>query len=213
MRIMNLTELTEKYIANNPSIKDCLKFGIINYSALSRKIMTESQINKRIKLDAILIAARRYRQKLKDYEIRNNKIMKILRNSKLDIQNKIIVAIIEKNIYFDNLIDLEKKIKKDSEVFHIIEGTDTITLVTREEYLEDIKNLFGSKIVKVNTNLAKIVIKSSREIEKTSGVIYYLISLFSENNINIVETMSCWTDTIFVIDEADVGKIMPILRF
>jgi len=32
------TEITEKYLTEHPSIKDCLKQGIINYSKLSRKI-------------------------------------------------------------------------------------------------------------------------------------------------------------------------------
>ena len=41
----------------------------------------------------------------------------------------------------------------------------------------------------------------------------YLYSLFGENGINIIETMSTWTDTLFVIEEKDVGRVMGILRF
>ena len=64
-----------------------------------------------------------------------------------------------------------------------------------------------------NKNLAEITIKSPKEIETTPGTYAYLCSLFGENNINIIETLSCWTDTIFLVKEEDVGKVMGLLRF
>ena len=79
--------------------------------------------------------------------------------------------------------------------------------------MDEIRRLFKNKILKENKQLAVIIIKSPKEIESTSGVISYLYSLFGEHGINITETMSCWTDTIFVIKEEDVGKAMGILRF
>ena len=60
------TELTEQYLAEHPSIKDCLKNGIINYSKLSRKIAKELNIEKETSIEAILIACRRYEMKIKE---------------------------------------------------------------------------------------------------------------------------------------------------
>ncbi len=210
---MNIAEITEKYVMQHPSVKDCLQMGVINYSALSRKIFSEENLRKNVKIDAILIAARRICDKLKKEELRESKILRLLKNSKVDVQNKVLVAVIEKGIYFDNLLSFQKKVKTNSELFHAVEGTDTITIVTREDYLSDVNQIFSDKLVKVRTNLAKIVIKSSKDIEETSGVISYLVSLFSDHNINIFEVMSCWTDTILVIDEKDVGKALLMLRF
>ena len=39
------TELTEKYLAEHPSIKDCLREGVINYSKLSRKIAKDLNLD------------------------------------------------------------------------------------------------------------------------------------------------------------------------
>ena len=55
--------------------------------------------------------------------------------------------------------------------------------------------------------------KSPKQIETTAGVISYLYSLLGENDINVYETLSCWTDTIFLIDEKDLSKVMALLRF
>jgi len=69
------------------------------------------------------------------------------------------------------------------------------------------------KIIIENKNLVEITIKSPEDIETTPGAYAYLCSLFGENNINIVETLSCWTDTIFLIKEEDAGKVINLMKF
>ncbi len=209
----NITKLTENYILDHPSIKDCLKNGLINYSSLSRQIASELNLNLKQNFDAILIACRRLKRKLKKEEAFESKILKILKRSKIEIKNKIVAIVLEKDIFFGNLINLEKEIKKQKEIFRVIEGASAITVVTTEDFIDLINKYFKNKIILENRNLAEITIKSPKEIETTPGTYAYLCSLFGENNINIVETLSCYTDTIFLIKEGDVGKAMNLLRF
>ena len=209
----NITKLTEKYIAEHPSIKDALKKGMINYSKLTRQIAKDLEIDLKKNFDAILIACRRYYRKVKDEAVLEKKIIGILKESKVQVKNKIIAVVLEKNIYMDDLLNMEKDAKKKQEDFRMIEGANAITIITTEEFLDRIQKSFKNKILRENKQLAEITIKSPQEIESTSGVISYLYSLFGEHGINITETMSCWTDTIFVIKEEDVGKAMSILRF
>ncbi|MBI2662417.1 hypothetical protein HYX11_03080 [Candidatus Woesearchaeota archaeon] len=58
-----------------------------------------------------------------------------------------------------------------------------------------------------------VFLDSSKEIEQIVGVLSYLTSLFSENGVNIVEFLSCWTDTLFIINSADIPKTLPLLKF
>jgi len=207
------TELTEQYLEEHPSIKDCLKHGIINYSKLSRKIAKELNIEKKTSLEAILIACRRYEAKLKNEKILENKILDILKRSELEIKNKIVVAIIDKKSYMGNLIEIEKKIQKTADVFNAIEGTKVFTVIISEKYLEDLQTLFDKNMIKISKNLAMITIKSPKDLENTPGVNAYIFSMFSEHGINIVEQMSCWTDTIIVISENDIATVMKFLKF
>ena len=211
--MQSITKLAEEYISNHPSVKDCLKNDLINFSSLSRQIAEELDLNLKKNFDAILIACRRYQRKLKKEEILESKILKILKNSKIEIKNKVIAVVLEKDVFFGTLQNLEKDIKKRKEIFRIIEGASAITVITTEEFLEPIRKYFKNKIIVENTSLAEITIKSPREIEEVPGTYAYLCSLFGENNINIVETLSCWTDTIFLVDEKDTGKVMGLLRF
>lgn len=209
----NITKLAENYILKHPSIKDCLKNGLLNYSSLSRKIASELNLNPRDHFDAILVACRRLKRKLRQEEAFESKILKILKKSKVEIKNKIIAVVLERGIFFENLISLEKEIRRKNEIFRIIEGASGITVITAEDFLDLIKKHFKNKIVLENKNLAEIIIKSPEEIETTPGTYAYLASLFWENNINIVESLSCFTDTIFLIKEDDVGRVINLMRF
>ena len=126
------TELTEKYLSEHPSILDCLKNGIINYSKLSRKIAKELDIEKKTSIEAILIACRRYEAKIKNEKIFENKILNILKESELEIKNKIIVCIVDKRKYIGKISELEKKIQKNSDTFYSIEGSKVFTIITSE---------------------------------------------------------------------------------
>jgi len=207
------SELTEKYLSEHPSIKDCLREGIINYSKLSRKIAKELGIEKITSIEAILIAARRYENKIKKEKIREDKILEILKQSELEIKNKIIVAIVQKNFTAETLLDFEKKIKKNADIVYLIEGTKTYTVITSEKYFEEIKRTFSNKIIKTANNQAMIIMKNPKGIEETTGFTAYLYSRFGEYGVNILETMSCWTDTIFVISEDDIATTMKFLKF
>ena len=210
---MSITKLTESYILEHPSIKDCLKNGLVNYSSLSRQIASELGLSPKKNFDAILIACRRLKRKLKKENIFEKKIIKILRESKIEIKNKIIAVVLEKDIYFENLTALAGEIKKKKEIFGVIEGASGITVITTEDFLELVRKYFKNKIILENKSLAQITIKSPKEIETTPGTYAYVCSLLADNNINIVETLSCWTDSILLVKEEDVGKAIGLLRF
>ncbi|MEA3514246.1 MAG: hypothetical protein U9R34_02120 [Nanoarchaeota archaeon] len=207
------TEITEEYIRKHPSIQDCLKKGIINYSSLARRIAEDTEITKKSSIEAILIAARRYAVKIKNEKINEDAIIRLLKNAELDVKTRSVVVVIDKDIYPDSLIDLEKDAKKNRDFIHIIEGVKTITILTTERYLNKIKQKFSRSIIKEYSNLATLIIKTSHDIEAISGVMSYLYSLLGNRGINIIETMSCWTDTILVIDEKDVPSAMEVFRF
>ena len=207
---MNITKLTERYISEHPSIKDCLKKDLVNYSALSREICDKLNIKK---FDAVLIACRRYFWKVRQEKLHEEEILALLKNCKIRIRNKIIVAIIEKPRDFEIFSGLQKKIKKEKGDFNLMEGEEVVTVVTNSQYLKNIKDLFKAKIIKSTENLVQITLIFDEKIETISGVVSYIYSLLAENGINILEEMSCWTDLMIVIDEKDMASAVKVLSF
>jgi aspartokinase len=212
-KTMSITKQTEKYIQEHPTIKDCLKRGLINYSALARLIAKDADLDAKKNFDALLIAARRYQSKVKAEKSSQERILSVLKQSRIEIKNRMVAFVLEKDTPDRTLIDLENKIKKSGEIVHLIEGASAITLITVQEFSKEIKGALKHSIIRENQGLVEVVIKSPKEIETTAGIMGHLYSLLGENGINIVETMSCWTDTIFVVHEKDLNRVMELLKF
>ena len=108
---MSIQKSVEEYISGSNNIRDCLKKNLVNYSALTRKISKE--LNFKAKdFDAVLVACRRYGEKIRKKTGYERPIKKLLKNSKLEIKNKVAVAVVEKTIFFNNLADLQKEVKR-----------------------------------------------------------------------------------------------------
>ncbi len=84
----NITKLTEQYINERPSIRDCLKKKLVNYSQLSRQIIKDSSLKSR-DFDAVLIAVRRYFRKISKSAAAEDRIRSLLSRSRIEIKNKI----------------------------------------------------------------------------------------------------------------------------
>jgi len=209
---MNLTKETEEYVKQHFSIKDILKKGLINYSKLARKIILEKKF-KKTDFEAIVIALRRLEQKLKSNNTFEKKIIELLKDTSIETSTKILVCVLETDISMQNLLLLEQEIKTKKGYITIIEGVSATTIITPQtfEYLVD--KYFKKNIIKKRNNTVEVILKSSEKLENTPGVVGYLYSLFADNEINILETMSCWTDTIFIIEEKDLSKSIQILSF
>jgi DNA polymerase III delta prime subunit len=206
-------ELTAEYIKSHADIKSCLKKDLINYSSLARTISKEIKKEKKTSQEAILVAARRYQQTLENNKKEDQKIKDLIDNSEYEIKNKINVIIIQKKTAFEKIERIQNKIKNNNGLFFLLEGSESYTIITQEKYSEIIKKEFKEQIIKENKELVLLNIKSSSQIENTKGVVSYLTSLFAENDINILEFFSCWTDTVFTIEKKYLKKIMEILKF
>jgi aspartokinase len=175
---------------------------------LARQISKELKIEKKTSIEAILVAARRFQDKLSKEKVYEKKIKYLLRDSEIEIKNKIVVFIVNKTINPDSFQKIQK-----SGLLSVLEGSNSYTIITQEKNTSQLEKKLKGFIIKTNKDLALINIKSGKDIENIPGVIAYLTSLFAENGVNILEFLSSWTDTLFVIDKKDVNKVIEFLEF
>ena len=159
----------------------------------------------------MVIAARRCKQKLKGISF-EQKALRILKESNIDIKNNVIIYTLEKNIYPGSLIEIEKEIKYEKELFFAIEGTKTLTLIVQKENKTLIEKKFKNNILIKKENLSLITI-TCEGIEETPGVVHYITGWFFDNDVNIEEFMSCYEDTLIVVNSKDVEKVTRFMSF
>jgi hypothetical protein len=183
-------------------VKDCISKDLINYSSLARQIMKDLGIRNE---EAVMIACRRYAVKLakSDHE---REILRILANSRLEVKTKISIVTAKNDwTVLHRLESVFQKLINEKAIMQVIQGAQAITVIADEKLKNEVVSAVGREnVLKVRQDLVEITVKSPERIVETSGVFAFLASNLAENNVNVVETVSCYTDTIFIMNEADM---------
>jgi hypothetical protein len=202
-------EITRKYIDRHPSIRDCIAKDLINYSSLSRRIMKETGIKNE---EAVLAASRRYAMKLARTDFEGD-VLSLFEESRLELKTRICIVIAKNEwIVLRNLEDVVKKILEEKSTMQVLQGTNGITVISEDKHLPVIVRAIGNDhVISIKENLAEITVKSPPRIEETPGAFVYVTQMLSEQGINLVEAVSCYTDTIFIVSREDMMRAFDIL--
>ncbi|MFH0906289.1 MAG: ACT domain-containing protein [archaeon] len=139
--------------------------------------------------------------------------VKILKESELEFKNKIAIVVLDKSVYTENFIEMQKKSRRYADIYYTLEGVNAISLIMSKKILDSLENLSEKNIIKVlSEDLALVTIRFPESANMTPGVLSYIYAVLSENNINIYAAMTSWTDALFVISEDNLTKVMTILK-
>jgi hypothetical protein len=205
----SIADLVRRYIETRPAVRDCMSYGVINYSALSRRIQNELGAGSE---DAILVACRRHARSLRSAP-REREIIKLLRESRLEMKSDIIAITARKDwSILSSLDDITGEMVKKRAVMQIIQGASGITIITDGLLYPKLAAIIGREnIIKVREGLVEISVRSPERIGEISGIVAYLSSAVAEEGINAVEMVSCHTETIFLFEESDAFRAYEIL--
>jgi aspartokinase len=187
---MTIAQNVRNYLRNKPYLLEALEKGIVNLSELSRQIQEELKTDN---TSAVKAALRRFSDELQRHkQKREEKVLQVLKRSGIAVYDRKSVMITSKEISTKNgmKVDLLDKF---------------VYLVDRSDMPERI-----STLVK-HDNCTMIVVHSPEELEATPGVVAFLTALLAEQNVNIIEFISCWTETIIVVEKKDSLKAYEVL--
>jgi len=206
---LSAAELTRRYIDRHPSIRDCISKDLVNYSSLSRLIMKELGIKNE---EAVLAASRRYAMKLAKTDS-EGAILRLFEASRLELKTRICIVVAKNEwIVLKNLEDVVKKILAEKSTMQVLQSTNGITVISEDKHLPSIIKAIGQDhIISIKENLGEITVKSPPSIEETPGAFAYIIGMLSEQGINLLEAVSCYTDTIFIVGREDMMRAFDLL--
>lgn len=187
---MTIAQNVRSHLRNKPYLLEALEKGIVNLSELSRQIQKELKIDN---TSAVKAALRRFSEELQKHkQKREEKVLQILKRSGMAVYDRKSVMITSKEINTKSgmKVDLLGKF---------------VYLLDRGDVPERI-----STLVK-HDNCTMIVMYSPEELEATPGVVAFLTALLAEQNVNIIEFISCWTETIIVVEKKDSLKAYEVL--
>ena len=187
---MTIAQNVRSHLQNKPYLLEALEKGIVNLSELSRQIQEELKIGN---TSAVKAALRRFSEELQKHkQKREEKVLQILKRSSIAVYDRksVIIASKEMNTKNGMKVDLLGKF---------------VYLLDRGDVPERINALVK------HDNCTMIVMHSPEELEATPGVVAFLTALLAEQNVNIIEFISCWTETIIVVEKKDSLKAYEVL--
>jgi len=191
-RTKSVAQLVRETIQMRPSLLDALNMKIVNYSALARILQAEIGEGS---IEAVKAAVIRVSDEIaSDRKLREEAVQSILKESKVRLQDKIAVVISPLKLDISHIVTAHLT----DQYVYVVDQT------TMKEELKD--------PVKVQSNLVALILLSPPRVETTPGFVAFITQLLASRNVNIVEFISCSTNTIIILDGQDALKAFSLLQ-
>ena len=213
--MITIAQIIEDQIKKSSFLEEALVKGIINYSSLARKLqpIVEEKLVKNVKEGAIVMALKRVSSRLKgtlpksenileglgDITIRSNLVDYTFSNSPTigGAQNKI----------------LEKTEGRKDIFITISHGVSQITVIASEALEDEIKKIFKDETpICTLQNLSSLTVRIPTEATKTPGVLYSILKVLAWEGINMIETISTYTELTLVLETKDIERAFSLLK-
>ena len=104
-------------------------------------------------------------------------------------------------------------LKNNEEFIQISEATSALTIIYSERLREELLKIFNkSEILEDSNDLAAIIVHSPIEVISVPGFVFTIYGQVAKRQINIEDTVSCFTDTIIVVNTKDVAIAFTALN-
>lgn len=207
----NINSIAWNYIDGRTEVKKTLLAGLINASALARKIAEEENLGH--STDAIISAIRRYegsREKTASYK----RIYGLFAKARVSAKTRLASLLVRKSDETRRKLESiysRASLRRDSTV-RIFEVTNYIKIIAEEENIEQIRDMFGrNDIESMEKDIGEITINYNDDITKIPGVFAWVSNEMALNDISIIDSMICHREHIILMDEESLEKALKIM--
>jgi hypothetical protein len=208
-------EAVESIVAGAPFLEDGLALGILNLSALARRLRprVEGALHKEVSDAAVMMALKRLAPRFTSRSAEVNRLLR--RMGELTVRSSLVEFTFRNS---DTILERQKELlaaihrRKDS-FLTVTQGVVEVTVVASAALAEKIEEVFaGEKTVSRLDDLSAINIRLPRETVHTPGVHYVLLKQLAFADINVVEVVSTYTELTVVISHKEVDRAFTVLK-
>ena len=188
--------LVRLYLKRRPQLLSVVNNGLCNYSALARRLQKEIFPGRTHEFTAIKAALLRMAREEqagsgKDWE---KGVEKILKSSSVEVRSHVAVASSKGGVGVPVIATSNSK----SGVMSVVDSS----------FVPQLKK----KSIKAIDNLTLIILYSPAELQDTPGCVSAILDAIAAEGINVLEFISCHTDTLMVVRNADAVRVYEILN-
>jgi len=203
-----LSEAVKQAIDAYPFLKTPMELGLINYSALARKIKPhlEKQLGQSLSVEAIAMALHRHVEPATPAGLSGPS--DIIAACKVHLLPDIAAV---HYAYSRKLQERIHQAKGDIENrggnVYVVERAVEISVITQSQFMDQIiKAAEKAKALARHPDLASVTVQYPPEALDKPGVFSYFIDALHQSGVNIVGVFSSYSKMSFVVAEADAHR-------
>ena len=204
MFIVTISHVVQNILNKRVILQEALNHGIVSYNKLADNIKSdiEKELDKKVKHNAVVMALRRYEEKL---ETKKEKIAFNYFRETLLRTDICYIVIEESETTIRTIQRLYDEINfKHGGIFNLTQGNYEISIITNQRYKDRFLELLGDEnILKVVDNLVVISLTYSKDFSATPGLLYNVSRFIAWENINIYNVINTPKELAFIISKKD----------
>lgn len=212
--MIKVSDWIEGYLKQEPVYAELLNEGLLNISALARKIqpMIEQELKKEIAESTLIMAIRRT-------PIPGFNFMNTIKKNKYYITE--IGFRSELNVYsFVKSTDIAKKqqklmasIENDATAFYSFsQGSFERTLIINSKYAESVDEIFETeKLIESKFKLSAVLIQFESQNIKALGLYGMILQQLAFEGVNLYEVISTANEFILIVEDEHIEKCLSSL--
>lgn len=204
----SLAEAVRNEIQILPHTKTSLGEGIVNYSALARKLMPKlsDKLGKKLNEESVIVAIKRYSDEMGHQEAEKS-YLDMFANSQITLQDNMCYTHFKKNKEVIEKVDklFSAEDWKLGEMRVLIHGADQVMVIMKENRVRELLKELDESVINSFSQSSLLTLNLPYESYSTYGIIAEVTSLLAKQGISL-ELISSPPDLHILVDEKDAER-------
>lgn len=202
--------IVREHVAARPVLHDALRLGIVNHSALARRIADAEGLER---TDAVLKALTRLQDDLEG-PVDASAVEKELGDSRLEVRTRVAMLTCEPSWQvLEALTRRAQAVAYEDERIHILHGWDALTAVADESVLDELRAAIpAEQVLEHQRGLAELNVRTADSLDHVPGFIAFVAGALADRGINVVDATTCRRDHIFLVSQEDLAEAITALE-
>ena len=210
-----VAEAVESLVSAAPFLEDGLALGILNLSALARRLRPriEAALHKDVSDAAVMMALKRLAPRFASKTAEVNRLLR--RMGELTVRSSLVEFTFRNS---ETILERQQELlaavhRRRDTFLTVTQGVFEVTVIASALLAGKIEQVFaGERTVSRLDDLSAINIRLPRETVHTPGVHYVLLKQLAFANINVVEVVSTFTELTVVLSHREVDRAFSVLK-
>jgi hypothetical protein len=193
------------------SVQDALARDYANISALARMLQPriEEKLGQKVNIESIITSLKRLRG---TFTPASEDIRKVIAESVVNVRTHVSKISVEKTKRALEAVS-SMLASHQQDFIQVSESLNAITLIFDQKLHKKVRAKLADVVdlLEEGTDYAAITVQSPPLIMTTPGCIINFYNQIARRHVNIEDTVSCFTDTIVVVQMKEVGKAFTAL--